>query len=73
MLECGFLEFSLSLKYFRLIFTPSNIAECLPYYITVYAVNQVGRGLEAEGIGFTQECSKHYIETVLCITTAVTG
>ena len=59
MLEFGSLEFSLSLKYFRLIFTFSYAAECLPYYITVYAVNQVGRGLQAEVIGFTQECSKH--------------
>ena len=35
-----------------------NAAECVPYYITVYAVNQVGKGIEAEYISFTQECSK---------------
>ena len=45
-------------EYYSLIFTLYNAVECVPYYITVYAVNQMGRGPEAEDIDFTQECSK---------------
>ena len=45
-------------EYIQMIFLLLNVVECVLYYVTVTAVNQVGRGLEAENIGFTQECSK---------------
>lgn len=55
------LNFSL-VQYLGSNLNPLNVAACVPYYITVYAENQVGRGLETQGINFTMPCSKEYMK-----------
>ena len=57
------LSFSL-VQYLDTNLHPLNVAECIPYYIIVYAENQVGRGLETQGINFTMPCSKECMKYI---------